>query len=100
MSGVRGILAGSLTLITMHTLVAYKGPSDRIKQLSGIAVGTVNAFLSPDVPGIPQRTEERSPSTANPSGLPGLGWLPLPLPPPTSAPASGPGPDFAGVRDR
>lgn len=71
MSGLRGILAGSLTLIVLHTLVAYKGPSRRLADLSGLAVGLVNAFLSPDRPAIPERG-------AAPTSTIGLGGQPVP----------------------
>lgn len=74
MRGLRGVLAGSLALITLHTLVAYRGPSQHLAQLAGpngLAVGIVNAFLSPDRPGIPERnsTSSSGGSTSVVSGL-------------------------------
>jgi hypothetical protein len=73
-NGFRGILAGALTLVAIHTLVAYSGPSQRLAELAGpngIAVRIVEAFLSPDRPGIPER------SAASVARGPGDGYKPL-----------------------
>lgn len=55
MNGWKGILAGSLALITLHTLVAYNGPSQRLNDLvgrHGILTGFVDRFLDPTMPAI------------------------------------------------
>lgn len=69
MSGIRGILAGALALVTLHTLVAYKGPSKRLADLAGpdgLAVRFVNRFLDPNRPAIPERTQGAAPAAARP----------------------------------
>lgn len=60
---IRGILVGSLTLIALHTLVAYEGPSKRLEELAGprgLLVRIVEGFLSPAVPGIPDRAARQA----------------------------------------
>lgn len=52
---MRGVLAGALALVTLHTLVAYQGPSKRLSDLAGsngLAVQLVKRFLDPTVPAI------------------------------------------------
>lgn len=52
---MRGILAGALALVALHTLVAYQGPSKRLQDLAGsngIAVQFVRRFLDPTIPAI------------------------------------------------
>jgi hypothetical protein len=55
---MRGILAGALTLIALHTIVAYAPASGRLEGLvgaDGVLVTGVRRFLSPDVPAIRDR---------------------------------------------
>lgn len=52
---MRGMLAGALALIALHSVVAYKGPSARLAQLAGpngLAVTIVRRFLDPTIPAI------------------------------------------------
>lgn len=74
--GIRGLLAGALTLTAIHTLVAYNGPSARLNQLvggQGVIVRLAQRFLDPTVPAIPDRgaRSSSSSSSGNPSGVPG-----------------------------
>lgn len=49
---MRGVLAGALALITLHTVVTYKGATGRIGgAFAGIA-GLVDRFLDPGLPAI------------------------------------------------
>lgn len=71
MTGLRGVLAGSLALIALHTLVAYRGPSRRLAELAGpqgLAVRLVERFLDPTVPGIPDRSAGPTATPRTPSG--------------------------------
>jgi hypothetical protein len=55
---MRGILAGALTLIALHTVVAYAPATGRLEGLigpEGVLATGVRRFLSPAVPAIPDR---------------------------------------------
>jgi hypothetical protein len=61
------MLAGSLALIALHRVVAYRGPSQRLAELAGpngLAVRFVNAFLWPTHPAIPERGASSSPTSS------------------------------------
>lgn len=61
---MRGVLAGALALIVLHTLVAYRGPSARLEELAGsngVLVGFARRFLDPTVPAIPDLRSSSEP---------------------------------------
>lgn len=52
---MRGIFAGALALVALHTLVSYQGAQGRIAgAFSGVA-SLVDRFLDPSLPAIPDR---------------------------------------------
>lgn len=60
---MRGVLAGSLALIALHTLVSYTGANDRIGGAFASAAKLVDRFLDPAIPAIPDRSGSPSSSS-------------------------------------
>lgn len=90
MRGLRGILAGTLALVALHTAVAYRGPGQRLKELvgnKGILTGFVDRFLDPSVPAIADRSKGGWPLDFTPAASPGpVGRSTTPTSPPGGVP--------------
>lgn len=74
MRNVRGILAGALALVALHTLVAYQDANKRIARLvdhNGIFVGAVIRFLDPTVPAIADHRKPKAEGTRTTSAAGG-----------------------------
>lgn len=61
---MRGILAGALALVTLHTLVTYSGATGRIAGIGTGVADLVDRFLDPGRPAISDRARTVTPATA------------------------------------
>jgi len=66
---VRGILAGSLTLIVIYVVV-QPGASSKVQQGGNVLTGALQRLLSPGVAGVPQRAGAKPAKKPPASGFP------------------------------
>lgn len=71
MSGLRGVLAGSLSLIALQAVVGTQESATRVGSLATDVASLVERAVSPAVPLIPDRRAAAQGSTTNPSSLHG-----------------------------
>lgn len=76
---MRGILAGALALVTLHTLVTYSGATGRIAGIGSGVADLVDRFLDPARPAISDRPKAVTPTTAAKAA-------PISYPPPGTSP--------------
>jgi hypothetical protein len=83
---VRGVLLGALGLAALQMIVSNNARAERVGGLATTLAGTLNHFLSPSVPAIPDRRAgltTTAPSSSSSSGSPS--GSPPPAPPPTGS---------------
>lgn len=61
---MRGILAGALALVTLHTLVTYSGATGRIAGIGEGVADLVERFLDPARPAIGEHAKVAAPTAA------------------------------------